>query len=184
MTTFLIVSAIVVGFVILTYNRLVSLRQTTKNAFADIDVMLKQRHDLIPNLLETVKGYASHESSVFAAVTAARANAMKAATVQEKTAAEGALNGALMSLYAVAENYPQLKANENFLALQNSLSDLEYKLSASRRFYNNAVAEYNSAIAQFPAVLFAKKFGFEPTDMYALDEAERIETRQPPKVQF
>ena len=175
---------LVILFVIITYNRLVSLRQMWKNAFADIDVQLKQRHDLIPNLVETVKGYAGHESGVFAAVTAARANAMNATSMKDKIAAEGALTGALTTLYAVSENYPQLKANENFMQLQSELGDLENKLAASRRFFNNAVGEYNASIAQFPAVLFAAVLGFGPAEMYALDAAERAETKQPPKVSF
>lgn len=175
---------LVVLFAIMTYNRLVSLRQAWKNAFADIDVQLKQRHDLIPNLVETVKGYAGHESGVFEKVTAARASAMSATTMKDKTAAEGALTGALANLYAVAENYPQLKANENFKQLQDELGDLENKLAASRRFFNNAVAEYNASIAQFPAVLFAGVFGFSAAEMYALDAAEKAEASTPPKVSF
>jgi LemA protein len=175
---------IVILFVVMMYNRLVSLRQIWRGALADIDVQLKQRHDLIPNLVETVKGYASHESTVFEKVTEARANAVKANGLQEKTAAEGVLNGALANLYAVAENYPQLKANENFRQLQDELGDLENKIAASRRFFNNAVAEYNSSIAQFPSVLFANMFGFAPAEMYALDAAEKAEANQPPKVSF
>lgn len=171
-------------FIAMNYNRLVALRQAWKNALADIDVQLKQRHDLVPNLVETVKGYAAHESGVFEKVTEARSQAMHAGTMQDKMAAEGALSGALANLYAVAENYPQLKANENFRDLQNELGDLENKIAASRRFFNNAVAEYNASIAQFPAVLFAKIFGFAPADMYALDAAEKIEANQAPKVSF
>jgi LemA protein len=168
----------------MTYNRLVAMRQAYKNAFADIDVQLKQRHDLIPNLVETVKGYASHESGVFEKVTEARAAAMRATSINDKTAAEGALSGALANLYAVAENYPQLKANENFRQLQDELSDIENKIAASRRFFNNAVAEYNGSIAQFPAVLFAGPLGFTAAEMYALDAAEKVEANQPPKVSF
>jgi LemA protein len=171
-------------FAILSYNRLVSLRQSWKNAFADIDVQLKQRHDLIPNLVETVKGYAGHESGVFEKVTAARTAAVNATGIQAKNAAEGALTGALTSLYAVAENYPQLKANENFRQLQDELGDIENKIAASRRFFNNAVAEYNGAIAQFPAVLFAGMFGFTQAEMYALDATEKAAASQPPKVSF
>jgi len=183
-TILLIVLACIVLFAVLTYNRLVMLRQAYKNAFADIDVQLKQRHDLIPNLVETVKGYAAHESGVFEKVTEARANAMKATGVQDKTAAEGALSGALANLYAVAENYPQLKANENFRQLQDELGDIENKIAASRRFFNNAVAEYNASIAQFPAVLLAGTLGFTPAEMYALDAAEKAEANQAPKVSF
>ena len=181
---FLIALAAFAAFAIMIYNRLVTLRQAWKNAFADIDVQLKQRYDLIPNLVETVKGYASHESGVFEKVTAARATAMHATNTADKLAAEGALTGALSNLYAVAENYPQLKANENFMQLQTELGDLENKIAASRRFLNNAVAEYNSAIQQFPAVIFAGPLGFTPADMYALDAAEKATANVPPKVSF
>jgi len=180
----LIVVAAIVLFAIFTYNRLVSLRQAWRRAFADIDVQLKQRQDLVPNLVETVKGYATHESSVFTAVTQARASAMRATTVGEKSAAEGALTSAIGNLMAVAENYPQLKANENFLKLQDELADLENKIAAARRFLNNAVAEYNSAIQQFPAVVIAGPMGFTPAEMFTLDDAERAETKNAPKVSF
>ena len=175
---------LVVVFFIVSYNRLVMLRQAWKNAFADIDVQLKQRHDLIPNLVETVKGYAAHESGVFQKVTDARASAMRAATPAEKGAAEGALSGALVNLMAVAENYPQLKANENFRQLQDELADLENKIAAARRFFNNAVAEYNAAIQQFPAVFLASPFGFAPAEMFALDAAEKAAAGEAPKVSF
>ncbi len=180
----LVVLAVVALFVILTYNRLVSLSQAWKRAFADIDVQLKQRHDLIPNLVETVKGYAAHESGVFEKVTAARATAMRATGVAEKGAAESALSGALTNLLAVAENYPQLKANENFRQLQDELVDLENKIAAARRFLNNAVAEYNGAIQQFPAVLFAGMLGFAAAPMFELDATEKSETKEAPKVSF
>jgi len=180
----LIVVALIVLFAIFTYNRLVSLRQAWKRAFADIDVQLKQRQDLVPNLVETVKGYATHESSVFTAVTQARASAMRATGVGEKAAAEGMLTSALGNLMAVAENYPQLKANENFLKLQDELADLENKISAARRFLNNAVAEYNSAIQQFPAVVIAGPMGFTPAEMFTLDADERAQTKNAPKVSF
>ena len=180
----LIVLGVIVVFIIVGYNRLVSLRQAWKNAFADIDVQLKQRHDLIPNLVETVKGYAAHESGVFESVTAARATAMRATTPAEKGAAEGALSGALMNLMAVAENYPQLKANENFKQLQDELADIENKIAAARRFFNNAVAEYNASIEQFPSVFYAGALGFTHADMFALDAAEKAEAGTPPKVSF
>ena len=184
-TSYIIIALIVVVlFVIVAYNRLVMLRQAWKNAFADIDVQLKQRHDLVPSLVETVKGYAAHESGVFQKVTEARAAAMRAATPAEKGAAEGALSGALMNLMAVAENYPQLKASDNFRQLQDELADLENKIAAARRFFNNAVAEYNAAIQQFPAVLLASPFGFAPADMFALDAAEKAAVSEAPKVSF
>jgi LemA protein len=184
MLILLAIIALVVVFAIFTYNRLVSLRQGWKQAYADIDVQLRQRHDLVPNLVETVKGYAAHESGVFTAVTQARASAMSARSVGERSAAEGALTGALGNLMAVAENYPQLKANENFRQLQDELADLENKIAAARRFLNNAVAEYNAAIQKFPAALFAGTMGFQPAEMFALNETEKAEAMTPPKVSF
>jgi len=180
----LIALGLIALFVVFSYNRLVALRQAWKRAFADIDVQLKQRHDLIPNLVETVKGYAAHESGVFTRVTEARASAMRATSVNDKSATEGALSGALANLMAVAENYPQLKANENFRQLQDELGDLENKIAAARRFLNNAVAEYNIAIQQFPAALYASLFGFAPAEMFELDAAEKAEAKDPPKVSF
>jgi LemA protein len=180
----LIVLAVIAIYVVIAYNRLVSLRQSWRQAFADIDVQLKQRHDLVPNLVETVKGYAAHESGVFTKVTEARATAMRATGIGEKSAAESALSGAIGNLLAVAENYPQLKANENFRQLQDELTDLENKIAAARRFLNNAVAEYNAAIQQFPAVLFAGAFGFAQAPMFELDAAEKAEDMTPPKVSF
>jgi LemA protein len=183
-TVILLVIGAVILFAVVVFNRLVALRQAYKNAFADIDVQLKQRHDLVPNLVETVKGYAAHESGVFQQVTEARASAMRANTIPQKTAAEGVLSGALSNLFAVAENYPQLKANENFKQLQDQLSDLEDKIAAARRFFNNAVAEYNTSIGQFPAVVFAPLLGFGPAEMFALDAGEKTEANQAPKVSF
>ena len=180
----LIVLAVVVLLVVFLFNRLVTLRQAWKRAFADIDVQLKQRQDLVPNLVETVKGYATHESAVFTEVTQARASAMRATSVGEKSAAEGALTGALANLMVVAENYPQLKANEGFLKLQGELSDLENKIAAARRFMNNAVAEYNSSIQQIPAVLFAGALGFTAAEMFTLDAADREATKTAPAVKF
>jgi LemA protein len=184
----MIITLVVVGlvaiYVVFTYNRLVALSQGWKRAFADIDVQLKQRHDLVPNLVETVKGYAAHESGVFTKVTEARATAMRATGVAEKGAAESALSGALGNLLAVAENYPQLKANENFRQLQDELADLENKIAAARRFLNNAVAEYNASIQQFPAVMFAGAFGFKGAPMFELDAAEKAEDVAAPKVSF
>jgi len=184
MLILLAIVAVVVLFAIFTFNRLVSLRQAWKRAFADIDVQLRQRHDLVPNLVETVKGYAAHESGVFTAVTQARASAMSARSVGERSAAEGVLTSALGNLMAVAENYPNLKANENFRQLQDELADLENKIAAARRFLNNAVAEYNTAIQQFPAALFAGAMGFQPAEMFQLSETEKAEAMTPPKVSF
>ncbi|MBI1272938.1 MAG: LemA family protein [Alphaproteobacteria bacterium] len=169
---------------IVLYNRLVALRQNFRNAFADIDVQLKQRHDLVPNLVETVKGYGAHESKVFEAVTQARASAMRGGSMAERAGAEAALSGALMQLMAVAENYPQLKASENFKQLQNELSDLENKIAAARRFFNNAVAEYNISIEQFPAVLLAGPLGFRGEGMFELQGAEKEAASAAPQVKF
>ncbi len=169
-------------FAIFLFNRLVTLRQAWNRAYADIDVQLKQRHDLVPNLVETVKGYAAHESGVFTQVAQARSAAVHATSIPERSAAEGALSGALSNLFAVAENYPQLRASENFQRLQDELSDLENKIAAARRFMNNAAAEYNSAIQQFPALLIAGPLGFQAAQMFELEPAEREQVRQAPKV--
>lgn len=182
-TILLLVLAAVVFFAIVIFNRLVALRQVTRSAFADVDVQLKQRYDLVPNLVATVKGYAAHEAGVFEKVTEARARAMGASSIGERGQAEAALSGALANLFAVAENYPQLKANENFKQLQMDLSDLENKIAAARRYFNNAVAEYNTAIEQFPAVLFANSFGFKAADMFTLGD-ERVAVNAAPKVSF
>lgn len=180
----LVILGAIVIFAIVIFNRLVALRQVYKNAFADIDVQLKQRHDLVPNLVETVKGYAAHENNAFQKVTEARAAAMGARTMQEKGVAERQLTGAISGLFAIAENYPQLKASENFKQLQVDLGDLENKIAAARRFFNNAVAEYNTSIAQVPAALFAGALGFHPEEMFALDAAEKAVASQAPKVSF
>lgn len=155
-------------FFITLYNRLVALRQARNNAFADIDVQLKLRFDLVPNLVNTVKGYATHESTVFENVTAARASVGRANSVNDKIAAEGALSGALMGLFAVAENYPDLKANQGFQQLQSELSDIENKIAAARRFFNNATNEFNTSIQQFPANLFAPALGFKEEPFFDL----------------
>ena len=181
-TVILIALGAVVLFAVFIFNRLVTLRQAWKRAFADIDVQLKQRQDLVPNLVAAVKGYAAHESAVFSEVTEARATAMNATSVSDKSRAEGALSGALTNLLAVAENYPQLKASDNFLKLQNDLGDIENKIAAARRFLNSAVAEYNASIQQFPAVLLAGPLGFAPAQMFELDSSERIQTKDAPKV--
>jgi LemA protein len=178
----LLLLGVLILLAIVLFNRLVALRQVTKNAFADIDVQLKQRYDLVPNLVETVKGYAAHESGVFEKVTEARAKAMNAASPTERGQAEGVLSNALMKLMAVAENYPQLKASKNFTQLQEELTILENKIAAARRFFNNAVAEYNTAIKQFPAILMAGALGFKEAGMFALED--RATTAAAPKVSF
>lgn len=180
----LLVIIVAVAAAVFIYNRLVALRQETKNAFADVDVQLKQRHDLIPNLVAVVQGAASHEAKTFQAVTDARANAIRAQGTAEKGAAESALTMALGQMIAIAESYPVLRANENFRQLQTDLADLENKIAAARRFFNNAVAEYNTAIEQFPAVLIAKQLGFKTAEDFTLDEDERLLIKEPPKVSF
>lgn len=167
------------------YNRLVALRQAREQAFADIDVQLKQRYDLIPNLLETVKGYAAHEKEVLTQVTEARASVGRAGTnTDSRIKAEGALSGALMGLFAVAENYPDLKADQNFRQFMSELSDIENKLAAARRFFNNATSEINTAIEQFPAVLFAGMLGFKKAEFFEVDEASRPAMEKAPDVKF
>jgi LemA protein len=185
-TTGWVVLGIVVVFVIWAisiYNGLVAMRQRTNQAFADIDVQLKQRHDLIPNLIETVKGYAAHERGTLDAVVQARNAAIAAPGVEQKVAAENVLSGALRQLFALSENYPNLKANANFQQMQTDLSDIENKLAASRRFFNNAVQEYNTGIQQFPASLFAGAFGFTQRTFFDLGET-RAELEQAPSVKF
>lgn len=186
MIVFLVLIGLVVVLVMMAigvYNRLVSLRQNTNEAFADIDVQLKQRQDLIPNLVETVKGYATHEKSTLEEVTAARTAATTATSVEGKIAAENALSGALGRLMAVAEAYPDLKANTNFLQLQGELSDIENKLAAARRFFNNAVGEYNAQTQTFPAVLFAAALGFQAREFFDLG-ADRAAAATAPQVKF
>lgn len=166
------------------YNGLVSLRQRSKQAFSDIDVQLKQRHDLVPNLVETVKGYATHEKSTLEEVIQARNMAVSAQGTPAQGPAEGALTGALSRLIALSEAYPDLKANENFQQLQEQLTDIENKISAARRFFNNAVAEYNATREGFPGFLIAQRFGFEPLGFFDLEEDDRKAVQVPPKVQF
>ncbi len=179
-----VIGAVVVLFIVL-YNRLVALRQTRENAFSDIDVQLKQRYNLVPQLVETVKGYASHESEVFQNVTDARAQvgAAKGAT-GERVAAENVLGGALMGLLAVAEDYPDLKADGNFQKLMDELSDIENKIAAARRFFNNATAEYNTSTEQFPSNVLAGMFGFKKEEFFELDEAEAALVQKAPEVKF
>lgn len=177
----LVVLVIVVGLIVLTiYNSLVALRQTVKNAWAQIDVQLKRRHDLIPNLVNTVKGYAAHEKETLERVIAARATATQAKLPQDAIKAEGELSSALARLMAVAEAYPDLKANQNFLALQEELVSTENKISFARQFYNDSVTRYNTKIEIFPNVLFAGMLGFKHEVLFetASDEKEA------PKVQF
>ena len=190
MITTLIVIGVIVAVVLFVvvggYNRLVALDQRADQSFADIDVQLKQRQDLIPNLVETVKGYATHERGTLDAVTQARAAAAGATSVNDKVQAENMLTGALGRLFAVAEAYPDLKANTNFQQLQTELSDIENKLAAARRFFNNAVSEFNAVRRQFPTVLFAGMVGFgADKPFFDLGEADRATLNAaPPTVNF
>ncbi|MEM9669742.1 MAG: LemA family protein [Pseudomonadota bacterium] len=177
------IAAVIVIFFIVLYNGLVSKRQTVNQAFADIDVQLKQRQNLIPNLVETVKGYASHEKETLDAVINARNSAVNAQGVGQQAEAEGALTGALGKLFALAESYPDLKANENFLDLQDELSVIEDKLAAARRFFNSAVQDYNTATEQFPGVLVANSFGFDPREFFDVG-GDREALSSVPKVEF
>lgn len=175
---------VAIAFIVYTtYNRLVALSQRVGQAFADIDVQLKLRHDLIPNLVETVKGYTSHERGTFEEVVKARNAALSAQGPAQVAAAENALTGALGRLIALAEAYPDLKANANFQQLQSELSDIENKIAAARRFFNNAVQEYNTGIQQLPAALFAGTLGFTKKDFFDLGET-RTTLEQAPTVKF
>ncbi len=177
----LIIVAIVVLWVIASFNGLVTLKNRAKEAWADIDVQLKRRYDLIPNLVQTVKGYATHERELFEKVTQARANAMNAQGAVAKGEAENMLSETLKSLFAVSENYPDLKASANFLALQNELTDTEDKVQASRRFYNTNVRDLNTKIESFPDNILAGAFGFKQMELFEItNEAEK----QPVAVKF
>lgn len=187
MTAFWIILAIilVVGlFFWATYNALVTLRLRVDEAWSDITVQLKRRLDLVPNLIETVKGYAAHEKGVFEAVTAARANTLNAQGVKDTAAAENQFEGALKSLFAVAEAYPDLKASDNFIELQKELVDTEDKIQASRRFYNGGVRDLNTKIQTFPHNVVAGMFNFDNRDFFELDDAEQAIAEKPVEVKF
>ncbi|OGG48138.1 hypothetical protein A2761_03090 [Candidatus Kaiserbacteria bacterium RIFCSPHIGHO2_01_FULL_51_33] len=174
---------LVVLWAIFAYNSFVRLVNRTKEAWADIDVQLKRRYDLIPNLVNTVKGYAAHEQSAFEKVTQARAAALGAQGPAAKGQAENMLTGALKSIFAIAEAYPDLKANQNFLELQRELSDTENKIQAARRFYNGNVRDLNTAIESFPGNLIASTFKFSKMEFFQLDESEQV-AKQPVEVKF
>jgi LemA protein len=180
---FLAVIVIAVLMVVSLYNRLVRLRNNREQAFADVDVQLKQRHDLIPQLVDSVKGYMGHERGVLTDITEARTNAMKATTINEKIEAENKLSTALEGLKVSVEAYPDLKASQNFLDLQNEISDVENKIAAARRFFNSATKELNVATELFPSNLIATLFNFRREPMFELG-AQRAEAEQPPKIQF
>jgi len=183
MYIFLIIVAVILVILIFIYNHFVTLINRAKEAWADIDVQLKRRYDLIPNLVNTVKGYAAHESGTFQKITEARTQAMQAGTLADKSKAEDNLSGTLKSLFAVAENYPELKANQNFLALQNELSDTENKIQAARRFYNGNVRDLNTALQSFPSNVVATFFSFSPMEFFQLDSADAA-AKEPVAVNF
>ncbi|MGD0025675.1 MAG: LemA family protein [Xanthobacteraceae bacterium] len=184
-STIIVLAVIVVValWAISVYNGLVSMRQRVNEAFADVDVQLRQRHDLVPNLVETVKGYAAHERGTLDEVVKARNAAVAAQGPAQQAAAENMLSGALRQLFALSEAYPDLKANAEFQQLQAELTDLENKIAAARRFFNNAVQEYNTGIQRFPAALFAASFGFGPKDFFDLGE-DRKTLGEAPQVKF
>lgn len=175
--------ALLVMWTISLYNRLVKLRNGREQAFADVDVQLRQRHDLIPQLVEAVKGYMVHERSVLTEITEARANAMKAGTINEKIAAEGRLTSALEGLRVSVEAYPDLKASQNFMDLQNEISDVENKIAAARRFFNSATKELNVATEVFPSNIIATLFNFKREPMFDLGE-KRTTIEEPPQIKF
>ncbi|HEY4525724.1 MAG TPA: LemA family protein [Candidatus Paceibacterota bacterium] len=179
--TSIVVLVVLVLLVVFLYNRLITLRNRAKEALSDIDVQSKRRYDLIPNLVETVKGYAAHEKGLLENVTAARTAAMSGGSAFDRAKSEDTLSGTLKSLFAVAENYPDLKANVNFLELQRELSDTENKMMASRRFYNSTVNDLNTAITKFPNNLLAGMFGFEEQKFF---EVSSQAEKEPVKVSF
>ena len=180
----IIILACLVLFFIVTYNSLVAGRQNVKEAWATVNTQLKRRYDLIPNLVEVVKGYAKHERETLAAVIEARSAAMSAKGVAGKNAEEGALSGALKSLFALSESYPDLKANTNFLELQQELSDTETKIQATRQFYNTVVQSMNIKVKSFPSNIVAGMFHFGEEKYFELDEAEREAVKHAPSVKF
>lgn len=185
MTTYIIIGvvAVLLLWLAVSYNGLVRLRQRVKEAWSDIEVQLKRRYDLIPNLVETVKGYATHEREAFENVTKARAQALAGGgSAHDQAAKENMLTGALKSVFAIAEAYPELKANQNFLALQQELSDTENKIQASRRFFNSNVMEINTRVESFPSNIVAGMFGFKKEEFFDLDGAPA--EREPVKVSF
>jgi LemA protein len=183
--TGLVIVLIIIGVVILAgigiYNGLITLRNRSDNAWAQVDVQLRRRYDLIPNLVETVKGYAAHEKEVFQKVTEARSQAINAGTVAEQGKAENMLTGALKSLFAVAESYPDLKANQNFLMLQEELAGTEGKIAYARQFYNDTVMKFNTKQQVFPSNVIANMFGFKEKEYFEIEEPE---AREPVKVEF
>jgi LemA protein len=185
-TTLIIIGVVVLLIIMIAsmYNSLVKLRNNRENAFADIDVQLKQRHDLIPQLVETVKGYATHEKSTLENVISLRNAATNAATIDDKIAAENKLSSALAGLRVTLEAYPDLKANQNFLQLQEEISDIENKLSSVRRYFNSATKEYNNKVETFPSNIIAGMFGFHKEVMFDLGETNRARMEERPTINF
>ena len=179
----IVVVVILAAWLVSMYNSLVKMRNNRENAFADIDVQLKQRHDLVPQLVETVKGYAAHEKDTLERVINARNGAIGAKTIDEKIVAENALSSALSGLKITLEAYPDLKANQNFLQLQEEIADLENKLSSVRRYFNSATKEYNNAVETFPSNILAGIFGFRKEVMFELGE-QRAALEEAPKIKF
>src|SRR5713226_3502821 len=188
MEPWLIVVLVVVGLFVLVavaiYNGLINKRVETQNAWSQIDVQLKRRYDLIPNLVETVKGYAGHEKETLEKVVQARNMAMSAQGVAQQAAAENVLSGTLKSLFALSESYPDLKANQNFLGLQEELSSTENRIGFARQHYNDVVSQYNGALLRFPSNVIANTFAFRPAEFFTLDAAEAAAVQKPPQVKF
>lgn len=180
----IVVALVIAVWAISIYNNLVRLRNNRENAFANIDVQLKQRHDLIPQLVAAVKGYADHEKSLLEAVTKARAAAMNASSINDKVEAENQLSNALAGLRVSLEAYPDLKANQNFLQLQGEISDIENKLAATRRFFNSTTKELNTAVQSFPSNILAGMFGFHAEPMFEIPQTERAEYDKAPEIKF
>lgn len=181
MIIFWIIVAVVVLWLVGAFNGLVRARNRVREAWSDINVQLRRRHDLIPNLVETVKGYAAHEKEVLEDVVKARTQAVTAGSIEQKGQAENQLTGALNKLFALSENYPNLKANENFMKLQDELTDTEDKIQAARRFYNTNVRDYNTRLQSFPTNIIASTFSFKSEDFFQLDSAEEAKL---PEVKF
>ncbi len=186
MTTIIIIAALVIIALILIsmYNNLVKLRNNRENAFANIDVQLKQRYDLVPQLVSTVKGYATHERELLEKVTAARSACMNATSINDRVQADNALGAALSGLRVAVEAYPELKANQNFLQLQNELSDIENKLASVRRFFNSATKELNNAVQSFPSNIIAGMFGFKKEPMFEIPASDRAAHEKAPEIKF
>lgn len=180
----LLVVIVLALYLVYIYNNLVSLRNNRESAFANIDIQLKQRYDLIPQLVSTVKGYAAHEKELLENLTVARSAAMNATSINEKIDAENTLSNALNGFRVMVEAYPDLKANQNFMQLQNEIADVENKLAAARRFFNSTTKELNTAVQSFPAVLFAGIFGFHKEPLFEVPAAERAQYDKAPEIKF